>query len=138
MRQAHKALKEINGIADKIASIILRDIVVLEKIVLKKDIEQRVYVQPIDIWIRRYCNILGGISAKMNWKKYAEFIVNKSFEHNAIPEKVNMGMWYFASQIVGSYYKLLDILNRGYNEIGKLAQEHLDIFKTIDKSKFNN
>ena len=134
LKSVHSDLRKINGIADKIACIILRDIALIENVTLPDDIAKRIYLQPIDIWIKRYCEIIGKKFSKPHWKKYAEFIVKESMEHNTSPEKVNMGVWYFASQIVGSHYKLEQILEKEHTSIQRLTADHVKVFCVICKS----
>lgn len=135
LENIHSMLKNINGVSNKIASMLIRDIAVMYDISLTKDITQRRYLQPIDIWIKRYCFELGNINIKADWKTHAEYIVKSSVSGGAVPEKVNMGMWYFASQIAGSYHKLKNILQHD-DELIKLVKSHLKIFKETYEANF--
>lgn len=115
-------IKENYGVGDKIASFFLRDVAVLfEKGLELNNIgsEERKYLQPIDIWVKRCCNYL----YKLESKAYNETVKISDYQHYVVkrcmddgkyivnPEKVNMGMWLFASQIVGNHYNLSKIFN---------------------------
>lgn len=110
IKDAWKKIQEINGVSEKISSFFLRDIVVLfeKEINLHNIRKERKFLQPIDIWVRRWCEYLN--KRKLTDDKCKEFIVKPSLENEINPEKVNMGMWSFASQILGSNYELLKVL----------------------------
>ena len=97
--QAHQELTTINGIGLKIASLFLRDLATYYTIAISKD---RHLFQPIDVWVRRIVQELGGPTDDQDVGKW---IVNKS-AGLVNPEAVNQGMWYFAREIAGSYHRL--------------------------------
>jgi len=107
-------LKKINGVSDKIASFFLRDVAVLFEKEINLDnikVGERKHLQPIDVWVRRCCKYLTG-NKKLTDNGCKEYIVKSCVENNKHvinPEKVNMGMWLFSSQIVGNHYKLSKI-----------------------------
>jgi len=131
---AKNKIKEINGISDKIASFFLRDIAVL----FEKELElnnlgsnERKYLQPIDIWVKRCCNYLYRLENKASNRAvkisdYQHYVVERCMDDGKYiinPEKVNMGMWLFSSQIVGSHYKLSEIFRKETEIIEKMEKE---------------
>jgi hypothetical protein len=109
LREVHNEIKGINGIGSKITSLFLRDVATFYNVYPR---DNRTLLQPIDIWVRRIVKKLGGPvtePSEQNLKvdeKARNWIVNESSKESVCPEKVNQGMWYFASQIAGSYYRL--------------------------------
>lgn len=106
---------KLKGISVKIASFIIRDTVWLwglEKRVRPKD---KLYLQPIDRWVRRIAKILW---PKFNREKEVnELIIAKriseaceSFDMSNV--EFNQGAWYFASQEVRDENKLGEALKR--------------------------
>ncbi len=53
IQDAHKSLKTIQGIGDKIASLFLRDLAYIMEINLSETQNNRHLLQPIDIWVAR-------------------------------------------------------------------------------------
>lgn len=120
VKEAWEELKKIQGVGDKIASFFLRDVaVVFEKEIELNNIEskERKYLQPIDIWVKRCCNYLYKLESKafndtVKILDYQHYVVECCMDNRMYiinPEKVNMGMWLFSSQIVGNHYKLSKI-----------------------------
>ncbi len=108
VREAHNFIWSIRGSGTKIASYFLRDVKELYPIAEIAP-NLRFLLQPVDIWVWRTVNILQGHEefpslwdAKESARKdAAQFIVNSSHD----PERVNMGMWYFAAEVCGSEYR---------------------------------
>jgi len=100
LKAVHEKIKEINGIGPKIASLFLRDVSTFYNIFPSKD---RQLLQPIDVWVRRIVKELGGPA---NDQDIGTWIVRESANASVNPETVNQGMWYFATQIAGSYHRL--------------------------------
>lgn len=121
----HTQLKKINGVSNKIASMFMRDVVTHYDIgnKIKKD---RHLLQPIDVWVKRCCNYLPGHDFKN--KNYGEIIV-KICSDEINPEKVNMGMWLFSSQIVGNHYRLKKIMEQNKNDIITEMRERIKNYK---------
>ena len=123
-------LKSIQGVSEKIASFFLRDLANIMKIDLSKT-QNRHLLQPIDIWIVRTVislaenefsklkeKIKNGRNLNNNDKKgLAEWIIDKSGRNATNPELVNMGIWYFCSQIAISGYRLNRVLKNLNNLI---------------------
>lgn len=102
LAELHGEIREINGIGPKIASLFLRDVAIYYGISCSRD---RHLLQPIDIWVRRIVRELGGPVDDPNkqdaevGRKAQRWIVEESGRASVNPEKVNQGMWYFATQI---------------------------------------
>lgn len=105
LKAVHGRIKEINGIGPKIASLFLRDVATFYKAFPSND---RQLLQPIDVWVRRIVNELGGPA---NDQDIGTWIVSESTIASVNPEAVNQGMWYFAREIAGSYYRLQDSIH---------------------------
>lgn len=114
IEQAHQFLKTIRGIGDKIASLFLRDLVDVMGINLMRQIQRRDLLQPVDIWVKQTIKILCK-NPKISDAKIRKFIVNGSIRCGLNPERVNMGIWFFGSRIVGNIDKLKAILTNSHN-----------------------
>ncbi|MHC4115630.1 MAG: hypothetical protein ACYSSL_09995 [Planctomycetota bacterium] len=148
VQNAHKSLKSIQGIGNKIASLYLRDLAFVMNIDLG-NIENRHLLQPIDTWVARTIislnsNGFAPLQEKINnnnlndndKKILAKWIVEQSNERQMNPELVNMGIWFFGSQIVISKYRLnrtlgdtRDIGDTAYAET--LVVEYANRFKNV-------
>lgn len=104
MIQSFNFLKTIRGIGNKIASFYLRDLVVVLNLNLS-NIQNRVLLQPIDIWVERTVTYLAG-NQNMNKTQVANWIVTNSLQYNLNPEYINMGIWFYCSLIANSEYRL--------------------------------
>jgi len=104
IKKAFYLLNSIQGVGDKIASFFLRDLVDVYKITLN-GINNRHLLQPVDTWVERTVKILI-TDQGMNKSQVAKWIVC----HSKSPELVNMGIWYFGSQIAISGYRLNRVL----------------------------
>ena len=122
-------LTRIRGIGPKIASFYLRDLVYIMNIDLA-NIQNRTLLQPIDTWVKRTVEILTNDENMNNRQQIAEWVVSNCLENNINPERVNMGMWFFCSQIVKSEYKLRRILNN-LNDAQNLLQEYREILENV-------
>jgi len=136
LKTAHDKIKEINGIGSKIASLFLRDVATFYNIFPSKE---RHLLQPIDVWVRRIVRELGGPVTEPNEQDprvdeaARKWIVNESARASANPEAVNQGMWYFATQIVGSYHRLKNsIHNPSYAK--ELLDQHKKALKRAAKA----
>jgi len=114
-------LISIRGIGNKIASFFLRDLVDVMNINLGQ-IQNRNLLQPIDVWVERTIKILSN-NQKMNKNQISNWIVQTSNQNNINPERINMGIWFFCSNIVRSEYRLnttLGNLNNAQNLLNEL------------------
>lgn len=136
LKAVHDKIKEINGIGSKIASFFLRDVATFYNI-FPSDV--RHLLQPIDVWVRRIAKELGGPVDNPNEQNpkddeaVQKWIVNQSARVSVNPEEVNQGMWYFATQIAGSYYRLKNsIYNTSYAQ--ELLAQHKQALKRAAKA----
>ena len=139
IQDAHKALKSIQGISDKIASLYLRDLTYIKEIDLSNGQNRRI-LQPVDTWVARAVIRLAGNEFSLLKRKIknrqqlnnkekaelAEWIVRESNENAVNPELVNMGIWYFCSQIARSEYRLNRVLEdlNDLSDAGSLVHEY--------------
>lgn len=109
IHSAYDLLTRIRGIGNKIASFFLRDLTNIMGINLQ-NIKNRHFLQPIDIWVDRTIKIIAKNSS-LKKRQIADWILNNSLRNQISPEKVNMGIWFFCSQIITSEYRLKKALN---------------------------
>jgi len=149
IKNAFDLLNSIQGVGNKIASFFLRDLAYVMEIDLSKT-QNRHLLQPIDIWVARTVislaenefsklkeKIKNGRSLNNNDKKgIAEWIIDKSGRNATNPELVNMGIWYFCSQIAISGYRLNRVLEN-FNDLSRaksLAHKHAMWIKNACKN----
>jgi len=114
IKPAFDLLISIRGIGDKIASFYLRDLIDAMNITLSNQtnqtnqIQNRNLLQPIDVWVERTVKFLYNLYNNQNISKnqIANWIVETSCQNNVNPERINMGIWFFCSNIVKSEYRL--------------------------------
>ena len=131
VRDVFRLVKGIRGIGDKVAPLYLRDLVDVMNIPLN-NIQDRHLLQPIDIWVERTVKILTNNQA-MNRNQVATWIVNSSRQYEVNPQRINMGIWFFCSNIAGSEYKLRNTLNNL-----NIAQNLVNNFRANIKNVCNN
>lgn len=123
IQNVFKLITNIRGIGGKIASFYLRDLVDVIRIDLS-NVENRLFLQPVDVWVERTLRILSKKS-QLNRREVADWIVTNSLSSdNVNPEHVNMGIWFFCSQIITSEYNLNRVLDNCDNL--KTAQKLLN------------
>lgn len=145
-------LMSIQGVGDKIASLFLRDLACIMEIDLSKT-QNRHRLQPIDIWVARTVISLDenefskldekikngrSLNNKDNLNNndkviLAKWIVRQSEGNAAKPELVNMGIWYFCSQIAISEYRLKRVL-KNLSRAKSLAHKHAMLIKNVFKN----
>ena len=86
-------------------------------------IQNRDLLQPIDIWVERTIKILSN-NQNMNKNQIPNWIIQTSNQNNVNPERINMGIWFFCSNIIRSEYRLNTILGNLNN-----AQNLLNDFR---------
>jgi hypothetical protein len=129
--EAFDFLKSIRGIGPKIASFFLRDVKELLPeggVSVQIDTGIRWQLQPIDRWVRRTIELIGGTA--MEDRETAQFIVANS----ANPERVNMGIWYFAALVCESQYRhelCLHTIDAARNELERFIRS-----KTLEYKNF--
>lgn len=100
-------LSGVSGIADKIASLFMRDVACHYGVFPPLENEDgRKLLQPIDIWERRTVQLLREGEPSKNDDECRAFIVQNSKDAGCSPERVNQGIWYFGSQIAETEYYL--------------------------------
>jgi len=122
--KAWNELIKISGVKNKIASLFLRDIAVIFQLSPQKN---RELLQPVDIWVRRTVWRITG-ATNLDDSACAKWIVSESLKQRKLPEAVNQGIWYLASQIVQSKYKLDKLLKdpeSGPTGLVQSVREHL-------------
>ena len=132
VQNAFNLVKCIRGIGDKVAPFYLRDLVDAMNITLNNT-ENRHLLQPIDIWVERTVKILVD-NQTMNRNQVATWIVSTSRQYNMNPERINMGIWFFCSNIVGSEYRLR---SNALNDLN-IAQNLANDFRVKIKNICNN
>jgi len=125
---AFNLVKDIRGIGGKIASFFLRDLVDVMTINLQ-NVQNRQLLQPIDVWVERSVRILSN-NPHLNRQQVANWIVNNSLANNLNPERINMGIWFFCSQIVISEYRLNRIL-RNFNAAQNLLIDYRNRIRNV-------
>jgi hypothetical protein len=130
INHAHSLLMSINGVGTKIASMILRDIVVLNKIDVTED-KKRYLLQPIDKWVEMVVDSLSGkimknITDRQQWiiKNCGENFKPGDFK----PEIIAMGIWYYCSVVVEHEYVLEKALKNFEYGIA-LLEEHKNVIR---------
>ena len=103
--ETFRVLCAVTGVGEKIASFFLRDVAVLFDL----EVEQgdRYLLQPIDIWVGRIAQQLWP-ELPHEWPVWRRAIVQHSLGAGVDPERVNQGMWYFATEVCRSKEPLFD------------------------------
>lgn len=126
---------QLRGIGHKIRSLFIRDIAYLTKADRSRslDIKQFLYAQPIDIWVRKTIDLLDSETtiAEVPFDKC--YLLNRDDFGRALkltsmcigsgtsPLRVNMGIWYFCSQVVADATRLQSLLKA--NSVKPLERE---------------
>jgi len=106
IKKVYEELKDLYGIGDKIACLIIRDILLLNpEINIKK--ENYKYAFPVDTWVRKVANKLG--VSDNDDERIKESLINKCDELKVDPLKVAAGLWYLG---VNSLNIALELLER--------------------------
>lgn len=117
----HKWLKTVNGVGDKIASFLLRDVELAYQLHAAVD---RHLLQPIDVWVQRCTSLCLGERGNV-----ARAIVEASALEGVSDTRVNAGMWYFGARVAQTEYRLHQALeDRG--RFWRMIDEHVTILKS--------
>jgi uncharacterized protein YuzE len=99
-------LNEIPQVADKTASLFLRDILLLFELehvfeALPPDRKRQEYLClfPVDVWVKRVASIFFGISEKESEQRLKERMVDKCLKYGVSPAKFNSGAWFVSRQL---------------------------------------
>jgi hypothetical protein len=100
--EAHSKLKSIRGVADKIASLFLRDVAIENEPDLAAGVVSHRRLQPVDRWVERAVGILEpqGITGRST----AEACVEIARAAETSPLLVNAGAWYLGAQIANGTF----------------------------------
>ncbi len=133
--EAFSFLRSIRGIGPKISSFFLRD---MSEKSNKKSTKDRELLQPIDVWIRRIIFKIRNDNwgAKSEYdnrydKEIAEWIVEEAKKEEYNPERINMGMWYFGSQVCGKSKYKFDQIFRDFESAEQAWETYYDRIKRI-------
>ena len=121
--EAFKSIK-LNGLGHKIRSFFIRDIVCLLKLEALNDFEtqQYLFMIPIDIWVRYTIDFLSfnepyitDIYRKDYGISKNDFLtsiklITECKKYKVSPLKVNMGIWYYCSNIIADKERLKEII----------------------------
>jgi len=125
--KAFTFLDSVRGVGVKISSFFLRD--VNEKYG-NEPTKKRELLQPIDVWVRRIVlELFRGWPLKDEYDNHfnteiARWIVDEAIKGKYNPERINMGMWYFGSNVCGKSKYKFDILFRNFATAKKVWEEY--------------
>jgi len=96
---AHKELTDIRGVGDKIASLIIRDISLINPEIVKNDYNYYEKAFPVDTWVRQ---IAQKLNLKLNPNNATDvdirnYFINKCLSSKKDPLKFAAGLWYMGS-----------------------------------------
>jgi hypothetical protein len=100
--EAFCLLRNIKGIGDKIAAMLLRDVVALLNLEKEVPVQHQFLLQPIDRWVREFATYMWPNLENPrtpNWL-IALRIVDKCIEYSCSPCRFNQGAWMFGSSEV--------------------------------------
>lgn len=93
LKLCYDQLKSVKQVGDKIASFLLRNIILSKQIYIDKGNYE--YVLPIDTWIDKICIKIGIYNGKIGGiKKKREEMICKCKEYKVDPLYFNQGLWY--------------------------------------------
>ncbi len=111
IRNAYEQLTKLRGVKHKVATLLLRDLVVVKKTnfaeeKIQQD-EKDVYwrLQPVDTWVRFIAEQLGINPATP--KKISEVCLDAKVN----PLRFNAGAWYFGARVIGDKNRIREILS---------------------------
>ncbi len=114
LEQAFIHLNTIHGIGPKVASLLLRDTAWLYDLENKIPPEYRIYLQPVDRWIRRIARCMWtdlDNEAVPDWV-IAKRITDACNRYGISPIHFNQGAWYFGAREVRDEKRLCDKINQ--------------------------
>jgi len=107
MTEAFLTLRNIKGIGDKIATFLLRDIVCILNLETKVPIEHRIFLQPVDRWVKETALILWeDLMERVPSWVIALQIVDKCKEFGVSGVRFNQGAWKYGTKEVGEVKNL--------------------------------
>jgi hypothetical protein len=90
-------LRTIKGIGDKIASFLIRDVVSIMGLESSVSKEERVFLQPVDIWIRRTTQIIWRLDERLPDWVLAMKIVSELDRRGLSGVRFNQGAWHYGN-----------------------------------------
>lgn len=122
---AHKFIKDIRGVGEKIASFYLRDIAYLADDLDEKNIPSDLYLlQPMDTWLKQTFRILFNSNVPEKLQEGQELIVELCKQSKVSSVAFNQGAWVLGSQVAGEFGRLEEALNNhGYAQ--EIIQDHI-------------
>jgi hypothetical protein len=93
-------LRAIKGIGDKIASFVIRDVVSIMGLEGSVSKEERVFLQPVDIWIRRTTQIIWRLDGRMPDWVLAIKTVSELDKLGLSGVRFNQGAWHYGNEKV--------------------------------------
>ncbi|NWF87041.1 hypothetical protein HXY32_04450 [Candidatus Bathyarchaeota archaeon] len=123
MTDAFLTLRNIKGIGDKISAFLLRDIVCILDIEAKVRFEHRIFLQPIDRWIKEAAICLWEDLGERtpNWV-IALRIIDKCNDFGVSGVRFNQGAWQYGVTEVKDVGKLRDTLENICVQLKKSQQ----------------
>ncbi len=123
LKDAYNKIIELRGIKHKIASFFLRD-VSYRYSKENPDLQDSVYLFPVDIWVRDFIGALDLPVINEDIKKPKGMNNKKDFELSLAfckicldsgfdPREMNMGIWYFCANVAGEVKRLETLINQG-------------------------
>lgn len=120
----------LKGINHKIRSFFIRDVIYLsnKENIIRWDYSKALFAFPVDTWVRQVLSnesvqfdrqLFNGIKDKKYGdlekkdRELATAAILDCFNNCVSPIKLNMGIWYFASQCVGDANRLKQVLDSG-------------------------
>jgi hypothetical protein len=125
VRRAHALVAGTNGVGDKIASLLLRDVASYYDLNVATD---RHLLQPVDTWIRRATELCLNVESPP--EAVARAIVDACHSCNVNPEHVNDGMWYFGAMVAQSAYRLHQAVENR-DRFRSMTEEHVSALRDV-------
>lgn len=128
LKKAHKILMKIRGVADKIASLYLRDLVTSAKID-ENTLNDTYLLQPADIWVDRGLELLLEKVPK-NMVKKQKAIDKLCKTHNISGIEFNRGCWFLGSKIADDKDHFKDLVLNGKCAKKSYLQKYMNVIDT--------
>jgi len=106
-KATYDELKGLRGIGDKLASLLIRDISLINPKIVKNDYNYYEKAFPVDTWVRKIAETLDCHNKNKKDKDIKDYFIQKCKDSNVEQLKVAAGLWYMGSHC-------LDILINDY------------------------
>lgn len=98
IEEVYTELKKIDGIGDKLATFVIRDVVLLNEEDFRQVPIDYKLVFPVDTWVRKVYSKMKGFSRlemrNIRNDEIKEYFIKKCREYNFWPPRVAAGLWY--------------------------------------------